>query len=146
MFLGRAGDGNDLPLGDNGVTVTGGGGLTGMFALNLASGAPNYSAGFVAIHAGGGQSDNLFAIANPDPSKPLLAGPWATDNGHGLSNFDLFGTIKAPRCTGDDCCAGDRCGSSGGDDPPNTPVPEPMSLGLLSVCILGLCLVRGRRA
>jgi hypothetical protein len=146
VFLGRAGDTEDLPAGDNGVTVTGAGLLTGTFTLNLAAGAPKYSAEFVAIHAGDGQSDNLFAINNPDPSKPLLTGAWATDNGHGLSNFDLFGTIKTARCTGDDnCCTGDDCGSSGGGGP-KIPAPEPMSLALLSAGLLGLGLARWRRA
>jgi hypothetical protein len=41
-FLGRAGDGTDLPTGDNGVTVTGNGNLTGTWTLHLASGAADF--------------------------------------------------------------------------------------------------------
>jgi hypothetical protein len=134
LFLGRAGDSKDLPTGDNGVTVTGSNNqlLTGTFTLHLAAGAPDYSAEFVAIHAGEGQSDDLFEITNPDPSQPLLTARWATDNGHGLSNFDLFGVIQSdPPCTGSDC------------DPPN--IPEPSSFGLFGLGLLGLGAVTARR-
>jgi hypothetical protein len=134
LFLGRAGDSEDLPTGVNGVTVAGNNNqlLTGTFTLHLAAGAPDYSAEFVAIHAGEGQSDDLFEITNPDPSQPLLTAQWATDNGHGLSNFDLFGAIQSdPPCTGPDC------------DPPG--IPEPSSFGLFGLGLLGLGAVIARR-
>jgi hypothetical protein len=110
-YLGRAG--GILSSGIVSITATPNGGLTGTWSLN--PGTTGLVGAFVAIHAGEGQTDDLFSIDAPGTS-----GTWATNNGHGLSNFDLFGVLADP-------------------------VPEPMSLGLLGVGVLGLGLTKLRR-
>jgi hypothetical protein len=83
---------------------------------SLNPGVTNFVGSFVAIHSGNGQSDNLFQIDSPGTS-----GTWATNNGKDLSNFDLFGVKGAPA------------------------VPEPASIVLMGVGLLGLGLIRRRR-
>lgn len=84
-YLGRQ-DGSDLYPGIVSITTTPStGGLTGTWTLN--PGTTGFIGTYVAIHAGGGQTDNLFEINSPG-----LSGTWGTENDRGLSNFDLFGT------------------------------------------------------
>jgi hypothetical protein len=87
--------------------------LSGTWSLN--PGSTGFVGSFVAIHAGSGQTDDLFLINSPGTS-----GTWATNNGHGLSNFDLFGTKSI------------------------TPAPEPASMTLLGAGLVGLGLARGK--
>jgi hypothetical protein len=86
MYLGRQ-DGSGLVDGD-GVSVVGTGNLTGTWSFT--PGTTGDIAEFVAIHAGGGQTDYLYEFVTPGTS-----GSWATLNGHGLSNFDLFGAAAS---------------------------------------------------
>jgi PEP-CTERM motif-containing protein len=111
-YLGRQ-DGSGLIGGDN-VTATPAGGLTGTWSFT--PGTTGDIGAYVAIHAGEGQTDELFAIDSPG-----LSGTWGTENGHGLSNFDLFGT------------------------PAPASVPEPTSLALLAGALLGFAALRRRR-
>lgn len=112
-YLGRQ-DGSGLASGIVSITTTpSSGGLSGTWTLN--AGTTGFIGEFVAIHAGNGQSDNLFEIDSPGTS-----GTWATNNGKGLSNFDLFGMIPAQ-------------------------VPEPGSLALLAVGLLSIGLFMRRR-
>lgn len=113
-YLGRQ-DGSGLVGGDNVSTASSDGGLTGTWTFT--PGTTGDVGEFVAIHAGDGQAaTELFEINSPG-----LSGTWATLNGHGLSNFDLFG------------------------GPPSTPVPEPASLAILGSALLGWGLIRRRK-
>lgn len=111
-YLGRQ-DGSGLASGIVSVTTTPwrAADLSGTWNLN--PGLTGFVGSFVAIHAGGGQTDGLFLINSPGTS-----GTWATENGHGLSNFDLFGTR------------------------PIIPVPEPASMTLLGAGLVGWGLAR----
>lgn len=111
-YLGRAGNSSTFILGDN-VSVSGGG-TTGTWSFS--PGTTNDIAAYVAIHAGEGQTDYLFSIDAPGTS-----GTWGTNNGHGLSNFDLFGI-----------------------DPPAA-VPEPMTLAVFGAGLVGAGLLRRRK-
>jgi hypothetical protein len=119
-YLGRQ-DGSGTIGGDS-ISATPDGGLTGNWTLN--PGTTGDVGAFVAIHAGDGQTaTELFKINTPG-----LSGTWATLNGHGLSNFDLFGCpASAPTCGGT-----------------QTQVPEPTSLALLGSGLLGLAWIRRR--
>ena len=116
-YLGRQ-DGSGTIDGDH---ITTSGSLSGTWTLN--PGTTGDLGAFVAIHAGNGQSDTLFEINNPG-----LSGTWATLNGHGLSNFNLFGCPATSP----------TCGAS-------TPVPEPASLAIFGAALAGLGLIRRRR-
>ncbi len=112
-YLGRQ-DGSGLATGIVSIdTASSNGGLSGTWTLN--AGTTGFMGTFVAIHAGGGQSDNLFSIDGPGTS-----GTWATNNGKALSNFDLFGSSS-------------------------TSVPEPGSLALLSIGLIALGWATRRR-
>jgi hypothetical protein len=112
-YLGRQ-DGTGLAPGVLSISTTSSDGeLTGNWSLD--AGTTGYVGSFVAIHAGGGQSDNLFSIDSPG-----LSGTWGTNNGKGLSNFDLFSSKQ-------------------------TSVPEPGSLGLLGAGLMVLSLLALRR-
>ena len=82
-YLGRQ-DGSGEIDGDS-VSVTGEGDTTGTWTFS--PGTAGDVGSYVAIHAGSGQTDTLFEINSPGTS-----GTWGTENGKGLSNFDLFGT------------------------------------------------------
>ena len=114
-YLGRQ-DGSGRIGGDN-ISVTNNGGLSGTWTLT--PGTTGDVGAYVAIHAGNGQNDELFSIDFPG-----LSGTWATLNGHGLSNFDLFGTVPSS----------------------HTPVAEPASLAFPGAGIVGIGLGRRRRA
>lgn len=113
-YLGRQ-DGSGLAPGIVSITTSNTGGLSGTWMLN--AGTTGFIGDFVAIHAGNGQSDNLFAIDSPGTS-----GTWATNNGKGLSNFDLFGMIST------------------------TKVPEPGTLALLGIGLIAIGLLSRRRS
>lgn len=116
-YLGRAGDSSTFVLGDS-ISATPSGGLTGNWSLN--PGTTGDVGAFVAIHAGNGQAaTELFRIDSPG-----LSGTWATLNGHGLSNFDLFGT---PALT------------------TQVSVPEPASIAIFGTALVGFGLIRRRR-
>lgn len=102
-YLGRQ-DGSGLASGITSIITTGSSSGT----WSLSPGATGFVGSFVAIHAGDGQNDSLFSIDSPGTS-----GTWATNNGHGLSNFDLFGTKRDP-------------------------VPEPASMTLLGAGLVAL--------
>ena len=113
-YLGRQ-DGSGLAPGIVSIgTSSSNGGLSGSWTLN--AGSTGFVGTYVAIHAGGGQSDNLFSIDAAGTS-----GTWATNNGHALSNFDLFGSSS-------------------------TSVPEPGTLALLSLGLIALGWVSRRRS
>jgi hypothetical protein len=82
-YLGRQ-DGSGEIDGD-GVSVVGEGNTTGTWSFS--PGTTGDVGSYVAIHAGDGQTDTLFEINSPGTS-----GTWGTEDGKGLSNFDLFGT------------------------------------------------------
>ena len=110
-YLGRQ-NGSGLASGIASITTSPtSGSLSGTWNLN--PGSTGFVGSFVAIHAGEGQSDDLFSINSPGTS-----GTWATNNGHGLSNFDLFGTNSI------------------------TQAPEPASMALLGAGLVGLCVAR----
>jgi hypothetical protein len=116
-YLGRAGDSSTFVLGDS-VSATPSGGLTGNWTLS--PGTTGDVGAFVAIHAGDGQAaTELFRIDSLG-----LSGTWATLNGHGLSNFDLFGT---PATT------------------THASVPEPASIAIFGTALVGFGLIRRRR-
>jgi hypothetical protein len=119
MFLGRAGDSSTFVGGDS-ITLSGGN-QSGTFSFS--PGTTGDVAAFVAIHAGNGQNDGLFAINSPG-----LSGTWGTNNGHDLSNFDLFGCPVSST----------TCGTP-------TRVPEPASLFLFGSALAGLGILRRRR-
>jgi hypothetical protein len=108
LYLGRNGD--------PGVSITGNGNLTGTWTFTPSGPTADYVGGFVAIHAGGGTVDNLYAFTSPG-----VSGNWATLNGHGISNFDLFGI-----------------------DPPAA-VPEPLTISLFGAGLVGAMGMRRRR-
>jgi hypothetical protein len=106
-------------------TTSANGGLTGTFTFIPGTSGPT-TAGYIALHAGGGTSDVLLQI----DSCCTTGGPFAWDtsenlNGGGnsaaISNFDLF---------------------SGGTA---SVIPEPASLALLSTGLLGFAVFRRRR-
>jgi hypothetical protein len=113
-YLGRQ-DGSGLVGGDH-ISVTNDGGLSGTWTFS--PGTTNDIGTYVAIHAGEGQNDTLFAINTPG-----LTGTWSTFNGHGLSNFDLFGI----------------------DPPPPSRVPEPLTLSLFGAGLAGAAVLRRRK-
>lgn len=113
-YLGRAGTSGTFVDGDV-VSVIGAGNLTGTWSFT--PGATGDIAAYVALHAGGGQTDSLFSIDSPG-----LAGIWGTNNGHGLSNFDLFGVSAT-----------------------TSNVPEPMTLSLFCAGLVGAGLLRKRK-
>lgn len=115
-YLGRQ-NGTGLIDGDNVSTTAQSGGLTGTWTFT--PGTTGDVAAFVAIHAG--QSNELFAIDTPG-----LSGTWATENGHRLSNFDLFG---------------EQLELSGGQ----AAIPEPASIALLAAGLAGLGITGRRR-
>jgi hypothetical protein len=85
-YLGRQ-DGSGEIDGDS-VSVVGEGDTTGTWTFS--PGTTGDVGSYVAIHAGGGQTDTLFEINSPGKS-----GTWGTENGQGLSNFDLFASVQA---------------------------------------------------
>jgi hypothetical protein len=85
-YLGRQ-DGSGEIDGDS-VSVVGEGDTTGTWTFS--PGTTGDLGSYVAIHAGDGQTDTLFEINSPGTS-----GTWGTENGHGLSNFDLFASVQA---------------------------------------------------
>jgi hypothetical protein len=126
-FIGRAGNSSTFASGISNLTTTpvsNNNDTAGTFSFN--AGGAGLKGGFVAIHAGNGQTDDLFLINTPGTS-----GTWATNNGHDLSNFDLFstGSCSGPNCPGVQLLS----------------VPEPMSLTLLGTGLLGLGVAVRRR-
>ena len=117
-----AGAGGSVP-GASFSTTSANGGLNGTFTFN--PGSTGLTAGYISLHAGGGQHDVLLEI----PASEGVGGPfnWDTSeniNGGGnsaaISNFDLF---------------------SGGP----LPVPEPASLVLFGTSLIALGFIGGRR-
>jgi hypothetical protein len=81
------------------TTTSANGGLTGTFTFN--PGTTGTTAGFISLHAGGGQSDVLLAI----DACCTTGGPFAWDtsenlvgngNSGSISNFDLFSGAPVP--------------------------------------------------
>jgi len=124
-YLGRQ-DGSGALPGTGVTTVSSDGGLSGTWTFT--PGSSGDVAGFIAIHAGGGQNEILYKINSPG-----LSGIWDTSentvgpgNQAALSNFDLFGGPGT-------ICIGLTCGGTTGE------IPEPSSSALLGVGLLGLC-------
>ena len=117
------------PTGTSIATVSGDGGNSGTWTFT--PGTSGDSLSFIAIHAGGGQGDILYALNTPGSD----SGVWDTSeniNGGGqqggLSNFDAFGGAGAI-----------IIGGGGGTS------PEPASIGLLGSGLAALGLVIGMR-
>ena len=122
-YLGRQ-DGSGALGGTSIVTGTG---TSGTWTFD--PGSTGEVAGFFAIHAGGGQLDSLFALIIP-----ANTGPWNTaeNDGHGLSNFDLFDTGGSIIV---ECLPGIECVN----------VPEPLSLSIFGAGLAGAAALRRRR-
>jgi hypothetical protein len=122
VYLGRSNGGGGGQGGGSSVSTTGSQSGTWTFT----PGTTGDVGEFIVLHAGNGQFNVLYEI-NP----PLLnSGIWDTSenivgNGSqgGLSNFDLFGGPGTPRS-----------------------VPEPSAIAVLGIGLLGLGLLRRRKA
>jgi hypothetical protein len=115
VYLGRAGDSSTYIDGDT-VSVVGSGNETGTWTF--APGTTGDIASYVDIHAGDGSTDYLFSI-----DAPGLAGIWGTNDGHGLSNFDLFGVTAGTTRS----------------------VPEPLTLSLFGAGLVAAGALRRRK-
>lgn len=120
-YLGRAGN-SPFSVGGDSITTSstdGSADETGIFTYTPGTNQQNFVGEFVAIHAGSGQDVEIYQINTPG-----VTGTFATNDGHGLSNFDLFGM----------------------DPPAQTPVPEPFTLSLFGAGLAGAVAMRRRKA